>query len=79
MAGMHSTHEDIVHLFGPIDDHLAAAILELRPTLDDIEVAAAYHAGLTDVMGDERLPLSGTAARIFEILGRAESLEEEDR
>jgi hypothetical protein len=79
MASQFSTHSDIIHLFGPLDDHIAAEILGLRPTIDDLEVAAAYRAGMTDVLGEARLPLSGTAARVYEIVQRDELLEEEDR
>ena len=78
MASATSTRSDIQHLFGPLEDHLASQILELDPTLAELEVAAAYAAGMTDVMGEERTPLSGTAARIYEIVSRAEALEEEE-
>jgi hypothetical protein len=74
-----SRRTDIQHLFGPIEDHLTREILDLDPTLAELEVAAAYAAGMTDVMGEERTPLSGNAARIYEIVNRAEALEEDDR
>ena len=79
MVTERSTHSDIVHLFGPIEDHLTREILDLDPTLAELEVAAAYAAGMTDVMGEERTPLSGNAARIYEIVSRVEALEEDDR
>jgi hypothetical protein len=72
-------HSDILHLFGPIADHLAKEILDLQPTLAEMEVAAAYIAGLTDVMGEVRAPLTGNAARIYEIVRRDELLDEEER
>jgi hypothetical protein len=72
------THSDILHLFGPIADHLAREILDLQPSADELEVAAAYMAGLTDVMGEVRAPLTGKAARIFEIVSRDELLDEEE-
>ena len=78
MVTERSTHSDIVHLFGPIEDHLAREILDLEPSLGELEVVAAYCAGLTDVMGEERVPLAGTAARIFEIVSRDEALLEEE-
>ena len=78
MAFAMSTRSDIQHLFGPLEDHLASEILELDTTLAELEVAAAYAAGMTDVMGEERTPLSGNAARIYEIVNRAEALEEEE-
>jgi len=78
MVTERSTYSDIVHLFGPIEDHLAREILDLEPTPAELEVVAAYQAGLTDVMGEERVPLSGTAARIYDIVSRDELLEEEE-
>jgi hypothetical protein len=72
------THSDILHLFGPIADHLAREILDLQPSADELEVAAAYMAGLTEVMGEVRAPLTGKAARIFEIVSRDELLDEEE-
>jgi len=78
MATATSTHSDIQHLFGPIEDHLAREILDLDPTLAELEVAAAYFAGMTDVMGEERTPLSGNAALIYEIVRREEELAEEE-
>jgi len=78
MATGTSNYSDIVHLFGPIQDHLAREILDLQPTPAELEVVAAYYAGLTDVMGEERVPLTGKAARIYEIVSRDEMLLEED-
>jgi hypothetical protein len=78
MVTERSTHSDIVHLFGPIEDHLAREILDLQPTATELEVVAAYCAGLTDVMGEERVPLAGNAARIFEIVSRDGVLPDED-
>ena len=78
MASATTERTDIQHLFGPIEDHLTREILDLDPTLAELEVAAAYAAGMTDVMGEERTPLSGNAARIYEIVSRVEALEEDD-
>ena len=73
-----SAYSDIVHLFGPIDDHLAREILDLQPTPAELEVVAAYQAGMTDVLGEERVPLAGNAARIYEIVSRDQVLPGED-
>jgi hypothetical protein len=73
-----STYSDIVHLFGPIDDHLAREILDLQPSPAELEVVAAFQAGMTDVLGEERVPLTGNAARIYEIVSRDEVLPGED-
>jgi hypothetical protein len=78
MVTERSTHSDIVHLFGPIEDHLAREILDLQPTPAELEIVAAYQAGMTDVMGEERVPLAGMPARIYEIVSRDEVLPGED-
>lgn len=78
MVTERSSYSDIVHLFGPIEDHLAREILDLQPTPAELEVVAAYQAGLTDVMGEERVPLAGRSARIYEIVSRDEVLPGED-
>lgn len=71
-------HDDLIRLLGPMDDHKAVEIMALGPTWEELEVVAAYLAGESDVMGEERLPLSGNAGRIHEIVTRDE-LYDEDR
>jgi len=78
MATETSIHSELLNLFGPIDAHRALEIMKLHPSPIDLEVAFAYFAGMTDVMGEERLSLSGTAARIYEIVSRDEALLEEE-
>lgn len=79
MATEAKVHSEIFHLFGPIDDHRAVEIMDLHPSATDLEVAAAYCAGMSDVMGEERQPLAGKAAKIYEIVNRDEPMPEEDR
>jgi hypothetical protein len=71
-------HSEILHLFGPVDAHRIVEIMDLQPTEEDLEIAAAYFAGMTDVMGEERKPLSGVAARVYEIVSRDEDFPEEE-
>jgi hypothetical protein len=73
------SYADITHLFGPLNDHLSKEIMDLRPSMAELEVAAAYIAGLTDVTGEARTPLTGKAASVYEIVSRDELLEEEER
>lgn len=68
---------DIVRMFGTIDDHRALEILDLRPSSGDLEVALAYLADMSDVMGKERKPLTGKAADIYEIVIRDEPVEDD--
>ena len=78
MATKAPTHAEILRLFGTIDDLKVVEITDLNPSMDELEVAEAYLAGLTDVMGKQRLPLTGKAAEIFDIVTRDDDLAEED-
>jgi len=78
MADKRPTHADIRRIFGTIDDHKALEILNLDPTMEELEVTLAYLADMTDVMGEERQPLSGTTARVYEIVIRDEFFEDEE-
>ena len=75
MIALH--RKDIRRMFGSIDDHRVLEILEMEPTLKDLEVANAYLADMSDVMGEERNPLDGKAAGIYEIVTRDEPLEDD--
>lgn len=69
------TKSHIRRMFGSIDDHKVVEIMGMNPSPDDLEVAMAYLADMTDVMGENRLPLSGCPARIYEIVIRDETVE----
>jgi hypothetical protein len=79
MATETCSYSDIVHLFGPISDHLSKEILDLEPSPAELEVAAAYAAGMTDVLGEARAPLTGKAALIYDIVSREDLLEDDER
>ena len=72
MATKLSMHSEILRLFGTLDDHKAAQIYKLNPSLEELEITAAYLAGMDDIMGEERHPLAGKPARIYEIVSRDE-------
>ncbi len=69
------TRDDVVHLLGDISDHKVVEILGTGATLEELEEAAAWLAGESDVMGEERLPLAGAAAKVYEIIARNEEME----
>jgi hypothetical protein len=73
-----STRADITRIFGPIDDHKVLQIMDLDPALEELEIALAYLENMTDVMAEERQPLAGKAAEIYEIVIRDEFFEEEE-
>ena len=66
------THDEIVHLFGEISDHTIVEILEVNPSYKELEEVAMHLANASDVMGELRRPLEGRAARVFDVLIRAE-------
>jgi hypothetical protein len=71
------TRDDVLHLCGELDDETIVAILALEPSHEDLEEVAAWLAGESDVMGEERLPLAGRAGQIYELIASDE--EEEPR
>jgi len=66
------TRDDVIHLLGDISDHKVVEILETGATLEQLEEAAAWLAGESDVMGEERLPLTGASAKVYDIIARDE-------
>lgn len=71
------TRDDVIHLLGDVSDHKVVEILETGATLEQMEEAAAWLAGESDVMGEERLPLTGAAAKVYDIIVRDELPERE--
>ena len=69
--------DTIRRLCGNLLDGQVEAILALRPSIGQVEEAVAWASGLDDVMGEERKPLSGVTAAIYDILRPDE--EEDDR
>ena len=72
------TSGDIVKITGPIDAAKIAEIMAARPTAEELEEAVAWAAGASDVMGELRRPLTGTVARLYDILTADRSFEEMD-
>ena len=66
-----ATRDDIKAILGTIDDDKMLTMVELRPTVADVEAASSWLAGDTDVFGAGE-PLKGAAADIVEILTEGE-------
>ena len=62
------TYDAIVRRCGRIADWKIAAIENSGGTFEELEVALAWAAGESDIMGEERKPLTGAALRIYEVL-----------
>lgn len=62
--------EDVTRNLGAVSDHTVAEILKVNPDIASLEEVAMRLAQEDDVMGDLRKPLSGRAARIYDIVMR---------
>ncbi len=60
--------DEVKHILGDIDDAKMIEILELRPTIAELEEAAIWAGGDGEILGEARPPLTGKAAEIVDIL-----------
>jgi hypothetical protein len=72
-----ATAGDVVEILGPMPDARIAAILATGATLEQLEEAAAWAAGESDVMGDLRRPVIGPVADVYDIITADEVLAED--
>jgi phosphoglycolate phosphatase-like HAD superfamily hydrolase len=72
------TPQDVRHILGDLDDAKIAAILATEATPEELEEAAAWASGESDVMGDLERPLEGVVATVYDILMTGEELEDRD-
>lgn len=63
-----ATAEDLHHVLGAMDDATTIAILALQPTLSQLEEARLWLDGADDIVGEQRHPLDGVVAQIFDLL-----------
>ncbi|MBS0534028.1 MAG: hypothetical protein JSR72_08220 [Proteobacteria bacterium] len=70
-----ATRDDVISILGSLDPEQMLAILELHPTVAELEQASIWLSGDDDVFGVEP-PIKGAAAEIVTILSTPE--EEED-
>ena len=62
------TPEDVLQVFGRIDDAKVVAIVEAQASYEDLEEAAAWLADEGETLRKMKRPLSGKAATVYEIL-----------
>ncbi len=72
------TAEQIIDIAGPLTDARVMAIIATGATIEQIEEAATWADGESDVMGDLRLPGTSLVAAVYDIL-RTEEKYAEDR
>lgn len=66
------TTSDVRRLLGDVDDATLTAVLALKPSLVDLEDAAACLAGNDAVLTERGHDASGIASRILELLAEDE-------
>jgi hypothetical protein len=71
-----ATPEELTRLLGHIDPATAAKVLELRPTLAELEEVAMWLTGQGNVPDRAGHPLMGNAAAIYEMIAPNEANEE---
>jgi hypothetical protein len=69
---------DIRRLCGDLLDWKVAAILATDASQVDIEAAMAWLEGESDVMGEERRPLAGRSAAVYDLLVRADEFPDDE-
>ena len=73
------SHAEITRICGDLLDGQVQAILATGASLEELEEAVAYASGEDDIMGEERKPLAGRVAQIYDILTRDEAWDDEGR
>jgi hypothetical protein len=72
-----ATSSDVRNVLGSMSETRVAAILAIGPTVEELEEAAAFAAGESDVMGELRKPASGRVAAVYDIIAAVEEPEED--
>lgn len=76
-TGASLTHDDIIAVCGDMLDWKVKAILDTGASLAELEAARAWSVGADEVLGEERAPLSGVTAQVYDILIAGEEFEDE--
>lgn len=71
------SHNEIIGVCGDILDWKIKAIIETGASLAELEAARAWAEGADEVLGEEREPLSGVTADVYDILTADEELEDD--
>jgi hypothetical protein len=74
-APLPASRDDLRRILGELDDPKIIEILELTPSIADLEEATMCLAGDYDILAKGGHPVSATAGRIVEILGATEEEE----
>lgn len=67
-SGVSASRDDVVRLFGHIEDEAVAEILVLLPTIAELEEAQAWIVGQGDVLARSGRPQTPRVAAILDIV-----------
>ena len=71
------TRAQVIEIAGRLDDFKIAAILETGASVEELEEAAAWATGESDVMGDMRLRPTPAVKALYDILTAEQKFPEE--
>jgi hypothetical protein len=75
-SGMSASRDDVVRLFGHIEDEAVAEVLALMPTIAELEEAQAWVVGQGDVLARSGHPQTPRIAAILDIVAEDEEEDE---
>ena len=75
-SGMSASRDDVVRLFGHIEDEAVAEILALMPTIAELEEAQAWFTGQGDALARAGHPQTPRIAAILDIVAEEEDDDE---
>ena len=71
--------EDVIRLFGDLDDRAVVEILAIGASWEQLEEAAMWNENEDDIMAASRRPLVGAPAKVYEILSREQQRSDDER
>ncbi len=74
-----ATHDDVIRLFPDTQGHSVVEILDLGPSLDELEAAVLLLGNQDEGLVDASIPTPTVISRIVDILSREEQLTEQER
>jgi hypothetical protein len=77
LHGARAGREMVLAIAGPLDDAILARVLAMEATPEELLEAAAWAAQESDVMGEERKPMTARVAQLYDLI-TAEEPERED-
>jgi hypothetical protein len=71
------SHDEVVGVCGDLLDWKVNAIIATGAGLSELEAAQAWATGADEVLGEERAPLEGVTAQVYDILMAGEEYDDD--